>query len=276
MSWLTRSAKRAVKAMGWEIERRPDFMMLRRVVRRSSKPGSTAWQGRTGLRLNLGSGLAPLDGYVNIDVQQLPEVEVVAPVTDLSISRRLRRRGADGRSLRTSLPFRAASGAGGVVPRAGARRRAAPQLDPRFRVDLELYRQRPPGLTGEWFDLKHARNLISGLYTEIDVPELLHKDLFTKDSVRAELERAGYVEIQVDNPVYRDEAYPVAICAAARKPQAGCERGGAATGAATVVGRRGGPALRPGWDLRRGAAAVGWGAGRADPLQPDQVRRRIR
>ncbi len=220
MSWLTRSAKRAVKAMGWEIERRPDFMMLRRVVRRSSKPGSTAWQGRTGLRLNLGSGLAPLDGYVNIDVQQLPEVEVVAPVTDLSIF-------PDGCAAEVRMDAvyehlyhferpRALAEWYRVLEPGGALHL---NWIPDFELTLELYRQRPPGLTGEWFDLKHARNLISGLYTEIDVPEMLHKDLFTKDSVRAELERAGYVEIQVDNPVYRDEAYPVAICAAARKPQ---------------------------------------------------------
>ncbi len=222
MSWLTRALKQTLLACGWEIQRRPDLMLVRRVGRRARRPAATQWAAATGLRLNLGSGLAPLEGYVNVDVQDLPEVDVVAAVTDLSVF-------ADGSAQEIRLdavyehlynferPPALAEWARVLAP--GGRLHL--NWVPDFELVIDLYQRRPPGLTGEWFDLQHAANLLSGLYTPFDVPPMLHKDLFTKDSVRAELTAAGFVVDEIVNPRYRDEAYPVALCAVAHQPTAG-------------------------------------------------------
>ena len=221
MSALTRGLKSVALRCGWELQRRPDLLQIRRVTRQVAKAGAGDWAGRTGLRLNLGSGFAPLAGYVNVDVQPLPEADVVAPVTDLSMF-------PDGCAVEVRMdavyehlynferPAALAEWARVLAPGGALHLNWIPD----FELVLDLYQRRPPGITGEWFDLQHAANLLSGLYTAVDVPPMLHKDLFTKDSVRAELTAAGYLVDDVTNPIYRDEPYPVALCAIAHKPPA--------------------------------------------------------
>ncbi len=219
MSWLTQAAKRAMAALGYEVQRRPDLLQVRRITRRVPRRGATEFAGARDLRLNLGCGFAPLPGYVNCDVQPLPEADVVTPVTDLAMF-------PDGCAVEVRLdavyehlyhferPPALREWWRVLAPGGELRLNWIPD----FELVIELYQRRPPGLTGEWFDLQHAANLLSGLYTPLDVPPMLHKDLFTKDSVRAELTAAGYEVLAVTNPCYRDEAYPVALCATARKP----------------------------------------------------------
>lgn len=219
MSWLTRTAKRALLWCGYEVKRRPDLMMIRRVNRRVARVASTEFNGATGLRLNLGSGFAPLEGYLNVDVQELPEVDVVAAVDELGVF-------PDGCAVEVRMDAVYEHLYNFERPRALAEwcRVLAPggrlQLNwiPDFELVIDKYLEKAPGLTGPIFDLKHAANLLSGLYTPFDVPPMLHKDLFTKSSVRTELESAGFEVEAITNPCYVNEAYPVTICATARKP----------------------------------------------------------
>ncbi|NUQ00211.1 MAG: hypothetical protein HUU35_10195 [Armatimonadetes bacterium] len=219
MSWLTRSGKQALLWCGYEVKRRPDLMMIRRVNRRRNRVASSDFAGASGLRLNLGSGFAPLDGYVNVDVQELPEVDVVAAVDELGVF-------PDGCASEVRMDAVYEHLYNFERPRALAEwyRVLAPgglvQLNwvPDFELVIAKYLEQAPGLTGPIFDLKHAANLLSGLYTPFDVPPMLHKDLFTKDSVRAELTAAGFEVEAITNPCYVNEAYPVTLCASGRKP----------------------------------------------------------
>jgi hypothetical protein len=47
----------------------------------------TAWKQAldTGVRFNLGCGHIPLEGFINVDVRKLPDVDVVAPIDELPV-----------------------------------------------------------------------------------------------------------------------------------------------------------------------------------------------
>ncbi|MCC7495565.1 MAG: hypothetical protein IT204_24660 [Fimbriimonadaceae bacterium] len=219
MSWLTRTLKTAVLRCGWEIQRRPDLLQIRRVGDRAVRVPAAQFRGASGLRLNLGCGFAPLEGYVNIDVRDLPEADFIAPVTDLGAfpdgcASEVRMDAVYEHLYHFERPPALAEWYRVLAPGGELHLNWIPD----FELTIQHYLNRPPGLTGEWFDLAHAANLLSGLYTATDVPEMLHKGLFTKASVQAELESAGFVVDAVTNPCYTNEPYPVAMCAQAHRP----------------------------------------------------------
>jgi len=56
-------------------------MPLKLPFRRPARPGASSRVPRRGVRLHVGAGRERLEGWVNVDVQDLPGVDVVADVT---------------------------------------------------------------------------------------------------------------------------------------------------------------------------------------------------
>jgi hypothetical protein len=81
VEWLIRRVEEVRSEMMFELRyggsRPPGDAPAPRIL------NSAALDGDSGVRINLGSGLVPLEGYVNVDMRELPGVDVVAPVDDL-------------------------------------------------------------------------------------------------------------------------------------------------------------------------------------------------
>ncbi|NUQ00210.1 MAG: hypothetical protein HUU35_10190 [Armatimonadetes bacterium] len=67
---------------------------------------------------------------------------------------------------------------------------------------------------------EHVYRYTHGLPTRFNAPHQLHKDLFTKDSLRAELEAAGYEVVSLENTCYEQEPHALNLNVVARRRRA--------------------------------------------------------
>ena len=80
---------------------------------------------------------------------------------------------------------------------------------PDFDVIAKAFLERRPGILHPTFNLEEVFLYSHGGYHPHHAQEQLHKDLFTRQSVVAELEAAGYEITSAEDVPYRDE--PIAL-----------------------------------------------------------------
>jgi len=160
-----------------------------------------------GLRLNLGAGHVALDGYVNVDMRELPGVDIVARLDDLPVephsvveifSSHVLEHFPVEQLDRQMLPYWVTLLAPGGV----------------FRAVVPDGGAMLAGYSMGSVSYEHLREVIfGGQEYEGD----FHFDLFTTDTLSRSLERAGLVDIEIEA-----EGRPNGICLefqiAARKP----------------------------------------------------------
>jgi len=214
---VTRWAKGLLRACGIEVQRGPSALMIRRVGRRAAP--TTQWRDAQGLRLNLGCGGKPYAGYVNVDVQATPAVDLVSEITSLPMlpdgcAQEILLEAVFEHLYRYERPDALAEWRRLLAPGGTLTVRWIPDFD----VICDLYRRGAAGLVGPVFDLEHVYRYSHGLPTPFNAPHQLHKDIFTKDSVRAEFEAAGFVVEDLSSTCFADEPYALNIDVTARRP----------------------------------------------------------
>lgn len=143
---------------------------------------------QAGLKLNLGCGHLPLEGYVNVDRRELPGVDVVADVGDLRF---------DEGSVREIFSAHLLE----HFPEEMLRRRLIPTwrslLAPEgiFRAIVPDGEAMLAGMAAGTYSFSHFRQVLFGAQ-EYDGD--FHFNLFTPDSLCGLLEETGFTEIRVN------------------------------------------------------------------------------
>lgn len=88
---------------------------------------------------------------------------------------------------------------------------------PDFDVFAENYLMRKSGIRGDLMTLDDVYLGTHGDPVQWNAPEQLHKDLFTKDQLRSELEAAGFEIESIENVCFEDEPVAVNINVVARR-----------------------------------------------------------
>jgi hypothetical protein len=83
LAWLVKRVETVRAEVMYEMRYRTAPGDAPPVERRVVNDGALADEQGDGLRVNLGCGLLPMDGYVNVDMRELPGVDVVAGIDDL-------------------------------------------------------------------------------------------------------------------------------------------------------------------------------------------------
>jgi hypothetical protein len=167
---------------------------LDRVEPKIISPKKLAAARKSGLRLNLGCGHLPLEGYVNVDRRELPGVDVVADVANLPF--------AEGE-------VREISGAHLLehFPEQMLRRRLLPiwhsLLMPggTFRAVVPDGEAMLAGITAGNYSFNNFREVLFGAQ---DYDGDFHFNLFTPDSLCALLKEAGFVDVRVNDRARRN------------------------------------------------------------------------
>jgi hypothetical protein len=151
-------------------------------------PEKVAAARQFGLKLNLGCGHLPVEGYVNVDRRELPGVDVVADVGDLPFEEG----GVQEISSAHLLEH---------FPQEILRRRLLPfwrtLLMPggAFRAVVPDGEAMLAGIAGGTYSFSHFREVLFGAQ---DYDGDFHFNLFTPDSLRGLLEEAGFKDIRVN------------------------------------------------------------------------------
>lgn len=217
MSSLTRWLRRRLAAVGVEVTRGPRQVLIR--WRRGRPKPAPEWAAAQGLRLNLGCGEKPYPGYLNIDAVALPGVDLVAtadrlPMLPDGCACEIRLEAVFEHLYRWERPDALAEWHRLLSP--GGRLRI--DWIPDFEAIARLYLARAPGLLGPVFDLEHVYRYTHGLPTPFNAPHQLHKDVFTEESVRAELDAAGFVVDSIDRACFEDEVHAINLNVRATRP----------------------------------------------------------
>ncbi len=88
---------------------------------------------------------------------------------------------------------------------------------PDFDVIADYYVNRKPGVLGPVFSLEEVYHYTHGDPVAWNAPEQLHKDVFTRASVSAEMAAAGLEVVSFENVCYRDEKIPLNLNVISRK-----------------------------------------------------------
>ncbi len=197
--------RRGLSSLGLEVHRaRGGLFIYPRPKTRAN--GEGVWSPP--IRLNLGCGPIRLDGFINIDIVETAATDLVANIMSLpmfvddSVDEvqldavyehlfRHERRSALREWRRILRP-------GGLLRLSWI---------PDFDVVADYYVHRRNGF-GHMFGLEDAYAAALGNPQPSNAPEQIHKDLFTKDSVRRELEEAGFHVRQIGDVCAPGEDVP--------------------------------------------------------------------
>jgi predicted SAM-dependent methyltransferase len=173
---------------------------------------------RDAKRLHLGCGNIRLDGYVNIDVVATPATDIVANIVSLPMI-------ADSSVEEVRLEavlehlYRfekmAALREWCRVLRPGGLLKI--MWIPDFSVYADRFLNKRPGSLADPMSEDEVRGYTHGNPMPGNAPEQVHKDIFTKESVRASLEEAGFEVVEIKNACFEDEPVPLNINVVAKK-----------------------------------------------------------
>lgn len=204
MSVLTGVARRVLRMLGWQVWRARGGIFLAPLprVRRTLEPPFAARP----VRLNLGCGDRHLHGYVNIDVVHTHATDLVCDMTSLPMfgdgSIHAIRLDASLEHLYRFERQQALREWHRVLARGG-------RLEILWLPDFDAYvgcYTRGASVAG-FAGLELMYRGTHGNPEPFDAPEQLHKDLFTKASIRYELEHAGFeIERIASEPFGREAA----------------------------------------------------------------------
>lgn len=89
---------------------------------------------------------------------------------------------------------------------------------PDFDAVIQAYLKKEKGIVGERFDLFNVYRLTHGEPTPKNSPQLLHKDIFTKESIKTLLEDNGFQIQTMKNEIFPQEELALSINIIAIKP----------------------------------------------------------
>jgi predicted SAM-dependent methyltransferase len=205
-----RILKRALMLVGVEASVGPSAILVRRIGLRRMPAMELA--SASDLKLNLGAGGKPVAGWVNVDIQARPGIDLVSEATHLPMlpdgcARAIQLDAVYEHLYRWERPEALAEWRRLLQPGGTLTIRWIPDFD----VILDLYRTSSPGITGPTFDLECVYRYTHGEPTRFNAPFQLHKDVFTKESVRSEIEAAGFGIVSLTNERFEDEAYALNV-----------------------------------------------------------------
>lgn len=186
-------------------------------------PRASRYAGHTGdfqgRRLYLGCGNIHLDGYVNIDIVESAATDMVADVTSLPMIpsdciEEIRMEAVlehffRHQRLSALQEWRRILKPGGT-------------LDVRFIPDFDVYAGRyvrgEAGMLSDPMGLDEVYRFTHGEPLPFNAPEQIHKDIFTRASVRRDVEAAGLEVVSLESVCFRDEPIALNLNLVARKP----------------------------------------------------------
>ena len=213
--WAKDALRSLLRGVGVEVYKARGGLFLCRVPH-ASRPDQRAL--RDARRLNLGCGNVRLDGYANIDIVRTPATDIVANIVSLPMI-------ADN-SIEVVRLEAVYEHLHRFERKAGLRewRRVLQPMGelsiawiPDFEVYAELFLNQRAGALSDPMTLDELYGYTHGNPMPGNAPEQIHKDVFTKDSVRRELEDAGFEVVQMRNACHGDERVPLNINLLARK-----------------------------------------------------------
>ena len=177
-------------------------------------------KNKKNIKLNLGCGNIRFEGYINIDVTETPATDIIADIVSLPMFPgdcvdeiqmnavfehlyRYQQKPALKEWLRILKP-------GGKL---------IINWIPDFDVVIDAYLKRERGIKSQIFDLSHVSQCTFGQPDPLCSPHNLHKDVFTKESVRELLLETGFEIVKLENSSYKDEHIPLNINVIAIKPK---------------------------------------------------------
>lgn len=89
---------------------------------------------------------------------------------------------------------------------------------PDFDAVIQAYLKKEKGIVGERFDLFNVYRLTHGEPTPKNSPQLLHKDIFTRESIKTLLEDNGFQIQTMKNEIFPQEELALSINITAIKP----------------------------------------------------------
>lgn len=205
-------------AMGLDIFRARGGIFLVPKPRAGRAGGAGGRRFDPPLRLHLGCGNVRREGWVNIDLVPTPATDLVGDVTRLPDF-------ADGsvEEIRMEAVYEHLFRHERLAALREWHRVLAPggllhiAFIPDFDVIAEHYVNRRAGVTGPVFSLEEVYRYTHGDPVAWNAAEQLHKDVFTRESVTAEMVTAGFEQVACENVCYRDESIALNLNVTARK-----------------------------------------------------------
>jgi predicted SAM-dependent methyltransferase len=165
------------------------------------------------IKLHIGCGDKKLEGYINIDIVPTEGTDVVMDVakelylipSNIAIEIRIESvfehfyRYQQGEILQE---FQRILKSGGKL---------IIKWLPDFNAIIEAYLKKEKGIVGEKFDLFNIYRLTHGDPTPKNSPQQLHKDIFTKESIRMLLESNGFQIQNMKNEIFPQEELALSI-----------------------------------------------------------------
>jgi len=166
-----------------------------------------------GVKLHMGCGDKKLKGYVNIDIVPTEGSDLVMDVakglhlipSDTALEIRLESvfehfyRYQQPKVLQHFHRILKANG------------RLVIKWLPDFEAIIEAYEKMSPGAVGNRFDLFNVYRLTHGDPIPENSPQQLHKDIFTKDSIRALLTEQGFLIERIEKEFFPGEEVAVSL-----------------------------------------------------------------
>lgn len=173
-------------------------------------------------KLHIGCGLKKLSGYINIDITPLEGCDVVLDAandldvvpSDVAVEIRMENvfeHFFKHQQAKTLKEYYRILKKGGKLIIKGL---------PNFDAIIEAYLRKEKGIIGKEFDLFDVYRLTHGEPEQgnsVNSINQLHKDIFTKKSIRGLLENAGFKIESIEDEKFVQEESPLSICTIAVK-----------------------------------------------------------